>query len=325
MLSLSLDITSRLSSPSLTIAIASGGGYAGSLYRASRPGGQWHADGVPIAGASGPEWTMTMALEGAAITYRLGPQTSNTIKMWMPTDLPASYRINGGWWDPKRSITTSSGRVSAIADQFGVRPMVQATVANQPDYTPAASDGGPAIVWPETANTRFLAPSAPFAPAYWIFVMRYRNGTVATFPSDAAVPDGDYPAIISSGASPNRVMGERSTANLFQTSVWTGTARKNAAPTPSATLLPLPKSLVELQGVPVSALWSLGRGAGAVLDDPLAARSWRGTMYEVVALGATPTQHDLYLLQGYMAWRNAVQSQLSVSHFYKNQAPRREP
>ncbi|MBO3762224.1 hypothetical protein [Ciceribacter sp. L1K22] len=320
MLSLSLDITSHLSSPSLTIAIASGGGYAGSLYRASRPGGQWHADGVPVAGASGPEWTMTMALEGAAITYRLGPQTSNTIKMWMPTDLPASYRLNGGWWDPKRGITTSSGRVSAIADQFGVRPMVQATVANQPDYTPAASDGGPAIVWPETANTRFLAPAAPFAPAYWIFVMRYRNGTVATFPSEAAVPDGDYPAIISSGASPNRVMGERGTANLFQTSVWTGTARKNAAPTPSATLLPLPKSLVELQGVPVSALWSLGRGAGAVQDDPAAVRGWRGTFYDCLALGQVPTDSMRDFIVGCLAWRNGLQSSLPNGHTFRHVA-----
>lgn len=322
MLSISLSLNAGLMPPPPRIAIATGGGYAGSTYRTTRTGGQWHADGSPIAGATATEWTMTQALEGAAITYRIGQQVSNAIEMWMPTDLPASYKSNGGWWDPKRGITVANGKVSAIPDQFGIRAMSQTNAANQPDFTAAAPDGGPAIVWPDTANTRFLAPAAAFSPAYWMFVIRYRNGTIASFPSDSATPDGDYPAIISTGAYPNRVIGERGSANLFQSTVWTGSARKNAASTYTTTLLPLPKSLIELQGSPVSASWSLGRGAGTVQDDPALARGWRGAMFEVLALGSAPTSEIRDILQGCMAWRNGLQGTLPEGHAYRLSPPR---
>jgi hypothetical protein len=323
MLSLSLNIVSRPAPPPLKILVASGGGYAGSLYRASQAGGQWHADGTPIAGATASEWVMTQALEGVAITYRVGSLSSNVIEMWMPTDLAASYRANGGWWDAKRGVTVANGKVSAIADQFGVRSMSQAVTANQPDYSATTSDGGPAMTWPDGANTRFLAPAAAFAPAYWMLVIRYRNGTVSTFPSDNASPEGDYPAIISTGGSPNRVIGERGAANLFQSSVWSNAARKNAAASPSAILLPLPKSLVEFQGTPVNAAWSLGRGAGAAQDDPALARGWRGAIFEVIALGAVPDADSKDALQGFLAWHNRIQDSLPTAHRYKNRGPAR--
>lgn len=320
MLSLSLSLTGATRASSLEIAVISGGGYAGSVYRANRTGGQWHADGAPVEGATAQEWTMPLDLEGAAITYRIGSQTSNVIEMWIPTDLPEIYRTNGGWWDARRSITLVNGRVAAIEDQFGVRPMLQATAANQPDYTANAGDGGAALVWPDTANTRYLAPAAAFAPAYWIFVIRYRNGLVATFPSEGMVPDGDYPAIVSAGGSPNRIMGERGTANLFQTSVWTGTARKNAA-TASATILPLPKSLLEIQGSPTQAIWSLGRGAGSVQDDPATVRGWRGNIYEILALGSLPNEQVRNKIQGFFAWCNNLQAALPADHPFALYAP----
>ena len=323
MLSLSLNIVSRPAPPPLKILVASGGGYAGSLYRASQAGGQWHADATPIAGATASEWVMTQALEGVAITYRVGSQSSNAIEMWMPTDLAASYRANGGWWDAKRGVTVANGKVSAIADQFGVRSMSQAVTANQPDYSATTSDGGPAMTWPDGTNTRFLAPAAAFAPAYWMLVIRYRNGTVSTFPSDNASPEGDYPAIISTGGSPNRVIGEKAAANLFQSSVWSYAARKNAAASPSAILLPLPKSLVEFQGTPVSTLWSLGRGAGAIQDDPALARGWRGAMYEVLALGVVPNSDVQAQIQGCFAWRNGLREMLPDGHRYKASGPKK--
>jgi hypothetical protein len=321
MLSLTLDINNRPGSPALTIAVTSGGGYVGSTYRASRSGGQWHADGAPIAGATSQEWVMTPALEGAAIAYHLGSLVSNVIEMWMPTDLPAGYRTNGGWWDPKRAITTASGKVSAVADQFGTRPMAQANASSQPDFAASLADGGPAIVWPDGANNRYLAPPSAFSPAYWMLVLRYRSGAVTTFPNDGASPEGDYPALVSSGASPNRVMGEKATGNLFASSVWTGTASRNAQPF-AASLLPLPKSLVELQGTPASAVWSLGRGASTVADDPLSARSWRGPLFEALALGVVPDQINRDRLQGCFAWRNGLHVQLPDGHAFSARPPR---
>ncbi|OJF95293.1 hypothetical protein [Pararhizobium antarcticum] len=321
MLSLSLDITRRPHSFYVTIAITSGGGYSGSTYRASRPGGQWFADGIAVAGATATEWIMTGPAEGAAISYRIGAQVSNVIEMWMPGDLPASLRTQGGWWDPKRAVTTTGGKVTAIADQFGVRPMLQANAVNQPDYAASLADGGPAMVWPDTANNRFVAPTAAFAPAYWMLVLRYRSGAITTFPNEGASPEGDYPSLLSSGASPNRVMGDRGTGNLFPASVWTATASRNAAPY-AASLLPLSKSLVELQGTPASAIWSLGRSGPQIEGDPAFARAWRGPIFEALALGGLPDSTQRDCAQGCFAWRNGTQESLPLLHPYKDHAPR---
>ncbi len=324
MLSLSLSITSAAPvSSGLSISILAGSGYAGSTYGANLPGGQWHADGVPIAGATAQTWQMDLAQEGASITYRLGTRTSNGIEMWMPDDIPAADRVNGGWWDPKRAVTVSAGKVTSLPDLFGTRPMSQPVAARQPGYVASAFDGGAAVVWPDEVNGCFLAPPAAFAPAYWAFVIRYRDGTAATFPNEeGASLDGNYPTIVSDGILPDRVMGERGTANLFSGSAWTAVARKNGAAA-SPVILPLPKSLLELGGTPASAHWSLGRGAGTVQDDPTLARGWRGPMFEILALNTVPDDETRRCIQGSMAWRNGLQGKLPEDHPYRLSPPRK--
>lgn len=306
------------------ISITSGGGYAGSVYKADKPQGQWYAGEDAIAGATNDTWTMTTALEGAAITYRIGPLVSNAIEMWMPTDLAASYRSNGGWWDPKRSVNVSGGKVTGLVDQFGARNMSQPTGANQPDYA-ASINGWPAISWPDAENDRHLIPASDFAPAYWAFVMQYGStGTATLFPNTTG--DGDYPSIISNGYGPNRVMGGKNTPDLFSSSVWSAFARKNAPLDNAAisTILPLPKSLVEIGGSPSSASWMIGKSAGASASGLVYTRGWRGPMFEVIALGASPvTDTDtLRRLQGCLAWRNGLQASLPALHPHRNAGPR---
>jgi hypothetical protein len=72
----------------------------------------------------------------------------------------------------------------------------------------------------------------------------------------------------------------------------------------------------------VSALWSFGRGAGTVQDDPLTARAWRGVLFDVVALGFSPSEQERYQLEGCFAWRNNLNHALPPAHPYEHFPPK---
>lgn len=142
-LSLSLALRTPLRAAAApVISIASGTGYAGSLYRASIAGGQWHANGAAIAGATGQDWTMTIGNEGAAITYRLGGQDSNVIEMWVPQDAPGLVAL----MDIRRGLTLSGSNVAAWASQVGGVSATETTTAIQPGYSATAFGGSPGLV-----------------------------------------------------------------------------------------------------------------------------------------------------------------------------------
>ncbi|MNR94803.1 hypothetical protein D3C72_259160 [compost metagenome] len=85
------------------IALMSGTGYAGSTYTANFPtGGQWFADGVAISGATGLNYTMTVANEGKSLTYRRSGVISNSIQLWMYPMLGTALKC---WYDA--ALTTS--------------------------------------------------------------------------------------------------------------------------------------------------------------------------------------------------------------------------
>lgn len=144
------------------IAIASGSGYAGSVYT-STGAGQWTADGVAIAGATGTAWTMTSAYEGRAI--RCG--ASNAIRMWTPAALGSSYKTNGVWLSFDKGATLAAGKIAAATDLFGVRPYSQATATAQ--FAASTINGHLAgVVTAGVAQS--MAPAATFAPLWWAVV-----------------------------------------------------------------------------------------------------------------------------------------------------------
>lgn len=101
-----------------------GSGYAGSVYT-STVAGQWYADGVEIAGATGSTWTMTLDYEGAAI--RCGD--SNVIQMWVPTS-PLFSAV----FDIRRNITLSDSSVTAWGSSVNGVVATQDSAAYQPVY-----------------------------------------------------------------------------------------------------------------------------------------------------------------------------------------------
>ncbi|KKL98134.1 hypothetical protein LCGC14_1827450, partial [marine sediment metagenome] len=153
-----LEITVAGDTPVITFA--DGTGYAGTVY-AAVPGdgtvaGQWFADGTPIAGETALLYIMGFEYEGQEITFRQDDgQASNIIEMWTLDDLAESYKVDGGWWDPKAvdSLSMRGGRIEVIADRFGARDMVQTNEVRRPGLKKI--DGAPALAWPSSPNDLF--------------------------------------------------------------------------------------------------------------------------------------------------------------------------
>lgn len=283
------------------ISISSGSGYAGSVY-ASDIAGQWTADGVAIAGATGTSWTMTVADEGKVI--RCG--NSNAIQMWTLNDIPVEYRTNGGWWSSRRGVQVSAdNKVTGVTDQFGVRDVVNSVAAYQPTFSGNLFEFG---ISPN--NFILQVTGGPYAPAWWILGMHFRLGVDTRANSFNGLIGNNN----TSQTVPTRVMLDNTSINLLAGTVWTGLASVNAGAYSTA-ILPLSTSLVELRSDPSSATWSIGCSNGNT------GRGWCGQIRDVLALGIEPTGDLLQRIQGCMAHQIGIADKLPADHPYKTSAP----
>lgn len=230
---------------------------------------------------------------------------------WTLDDIPVAMRI--GEWNAARAVV-ANGKVSSIPNRWPSSgpDMAQTVAANQPAY--AMTNGYPAAAWSLTANNMSLIPTAAITPAWWLIVAQYGGGA-----ADAMFPANAFPGLISDGASnvATRVSGNAGTTDLIA-SAWTGQASRNAGAY-SAAILPLPMSMVEVRGAPISALWSVGRG------DRGTDRGWRGTKWAWMALAMEPTGDLLARIQGRIAWDFGLQANLPAGHPYRNAQPMKTP
>lgn len=141
-----------LGGSSILILVQSGSGYAGSTYAVINGGtGKWQADGVDIAGATGSTYVLSEANEGKAISWlRSDKVASNTIEMWLPTDL-------AGYVDDLNPILANvelvSSKVSRVTNTGPRGNFTQPTAANQPSYDTAGQTISNGILTtPETAE-----------------------------------------------------------------------------------------------------------------------------------------------------------------------------
>lgn len=119
------------------IAVTSGTGYTGSTYTANyETGGQWYADETPISGATSLTYVLEFANEGKRITYRKDSFTSNSIRMWLYSNLGGTLKC---WFDAASSsfFTFPSGtNVSQWNNRVvGAIPATQPTSTKYPVYT----------------------------------------------------------------------------------------------------------------------------------------------------------------------------------------------
>ncbi len=149
------------------IAITAGSGYVGSTYTRTAgtwssgvATGQWRADGVAIAGETGATYTMTLAREGQAITYREtnngATADSNAIEMWVLSDLPAGSIA----LDLRQGVTLNGADVARIDAILGGVNAAQATGANQPLFEAAGFGAGYPSVYADASATDRLTLSA---------------------------------------------------------------------------------------------------------------------------------------------------------------------
>ncbi|MDQ0349728.1 hypothetical protein [Ancylobacter vacuolatus] len=162
----------RVLPPVITIdAEAVTGGYAGSVYHADQPGGVWRVDGVDLPGETAQDWEMTLALEGRAITYRVGDKVSNTIQMWTPKALPGLV----GAFDIRQGLYLDSLRLYGWTPISGAMYYTQPTPALRPLYQATGADGCPEIFtdFDRTLLVSNLSP-APGARSF-IGLMHFRE------------------------------------------------------------------------------------------------------------------------------------------------------
>lgn len=247
-------------------------------------------------------WTATNGVSPDAVRMANLTVESGEVP-WTLEDIPAEYRINGGLWEAQNAQIVNTNQVASVPDTWSVRDMVQATTGGQPYY--GDRNGFPAVVWPDTTGNRHLRVAANFQPVYWIFVAAYNTGALTTFSGAATILMHD---------TSNRVIGNPGTNSLVQTvgTTWARELSKNAGAY-SATVLPMPMGLVEVQGPAVSGRWTLG--------STVSNSSWQGPMWLAMALGTVPTGNLLARIQGYLAWRYNLQGSLPAGHPYKNAPP----
>lgn len=283
------------------ISIQSGSGYAGSVYRTT-VAGQWYADDVAISGATGVQWTMTLAYEGAVI--RCG--ASNTIQMWLPSHLSAALKTDGAWLDPRRGQTVVAGRVTALKDQFGQRDFSQSTTTNQPASETIA--GYPAVVWSETANNCGLQPAQAFRPAWCAAVVRCGDGIT--------IQRGNTVSLLSAGIAKSAISVATGSIELLGNALSSFTdLRLDGAAGTATQFLPRPKSIVSMQlALDQARQWGIGNSVSN--------NGWSGPVFEWLYLGAVPDADTLARIEGCLAHRNGVADVLSDSHTYRTLGPR---
>lgn len=284
--------TAAAASP--VISITSGSGYAGSVY-SSTVAGQWTADGVAIAGATGTSWTMTVALEGKAI--RCG--ASNVIRMWTPAALTAGQVC---WLDPKWSQTVAAGKIVEWPDRFGVHDFAQTTAGNQ--LTVAEINGKP-VAYSDGASACYLQSDSNLSVAWLAAVAQFGVGTETAITATYNY----YPNVVgcSSGGQMQIKKG---------TKEWNGVTFSKNGGSISSVALPMPLSVIcgasRFSG---ALLHQIGGGSSTNV-------SWNGYVAEVLLLSSVPTDDEIDLIEGCMAHRNGLSASLPAAHPYKTTAPR---
>jgi len=222
-------------------------------------------------------------------------------RLWTPDDVPLAERGNGGVWDVA-GAQVAGGKVTAVPDLWGVRPLLQPTASLQPGY--GAVGGYPAMIWPDAVNSLKIATAQAFQPAWYAGVMQFRDGTQLNTDNAICTLWGN------DADTGNDRVRLRSQTGFLDSGI---TPSVNDGPA-SAAILPLPRSFVEFP-------FAYNAGQWGPSQSPSVNRGWRGSFFYVVALGAVPSRDIQTRFQGYLAHRFSFAAKLPAGHPYRAAPP----
>lgn len=198
------------------------------------------------------------------------------------TTRPASAGLIG-WYSAKAAGTITRGageEVTAVGNLVPGGASLGKLSGGGPVY--AASEplagGRPALVWPDAANASGLALAADALVKEVFAVMAYADGTRGAFDT--------YNTLITDlagldASSANRVMGHEGNPGVFTPSLPPGMTIHLNGGAATATLLPLPLSVVHIKSATPFALAAIGGRNNGIN------RAWRGPVCEVLAYSET--------------------------------------
>lgn len=252
-------------------------------------------------------------------------------QLWRPSNLGSALAL---WLDAEdaTSITLNGTTVSQWNDKSGnARHAVQGTAANQPTYTTSGLNGKPALTFdgsddffelpnsvaPSGANAVFTSctPNHTSNPSVAIIARAYNwgswqflstsTGTAARFGVGRSGIDEAQANIVGLTNATNKILTGVYDKTNVRLSVNGETFASSAAYTPDISHHP-------------SDATSIGafRTTGGAL-----AGLYRGQIHEIIVMHSAPSQDQIDKVQGYLAWKWALEANLPVGHPFKSAPP----
>lgn len=309
-----------------TIRIKTGSGYIGSVLETTLvDAGEWYADGVGT-GVTADEFTVTLAYEGAAMTFRTGGGfISNEIELFVPSDLD-NFLMWLDAYDASSYIPGTGAGMIALVSRVGSITWAQTTAGLQPTYNATGRNGKPAFIFTSTqrmTSTNFAAFPDNAEPSSLIG-LGYNSAAGINYRAlvgwGSLNTTGNYRIIgkASSGSRP-LVLAESETRD--DTAVWLDSdALIFGAHLPARQDIAFNGGTINTNAITLNtganAYANLGMGRN---DDP---RQWEGSFHELLLFGDEVTTTERQKLEGYECHRWGYTSLLPSGHPYKNIAPR---
>jgi len=215
------------------------------------------------------------------------------------------------WYNANpENLTLVSGLVSGARDLTSRgNNATQATSGNRLTYFPQdPMFGNRSSFGSTTSNGSMHLAVASLAVRHIFWGVYYKDGVDTTFDTYSFFIAG--PGAL--GA--NRVMSDTAKATLISSSAFATTAYKNGSTSASATVLPLPASVMRCDGN-TTQTWQIGGSSVS------ANRIFVGGFRNVVLCGTVLSSYQIQLIEGTIAWDGGHQGLLTADHFFKNRPP----
>jgi hypothetical protein len=231
---------------------------------------------------------------------------------WTPYQLQSQVSL---WLDASvtSSLSLSGSSVTQWNSLLGGVNVVQATGANQPVYSATGFNGRPCVDWGNAVNTRFLQTDSTITFAHVWFMVRYSNGSAASWLSNnPTIAQGETNAnastLLASGTGTTTWSGAVAMTGNLNGGTVAGLANSAA--------FPFPESLWGgYKNVAYTDTVNIGRHSTAT------PRNWWGPIAEVLMLSTRASEGDRQRVEGYMMWKWGLQANLPVGHPYKSAPP----